>query len=151
MTTIVNKPSGLLRRLAACLYDFVLLFGILFFLTLFITIGFEKITGVPLNEHPLAALHHAIIYLVAFIYFGWFWTHPGQTLGMKAWKLQIISTDGSRITWFQAFLRYIGTIISVVVFGMGFIWGAFGRKATWHDLLSGSRLVITSRTNKTSN
>jgi uncharacterized RDD family membrane protein YckC len=43
---------------------------------------------------------------VCFLFFGWFWTHGGQTLGMRAWKIRLQRTDGKGLGWWQALLRF---------------------------------------------
>ena len=81
-----NEPVGLLRRFGAIFYDALLLIAVLFFASLPI--------AVPLNitiEHPWYSYFVAYIYLVSFLFFGWFWTHGGQTLGLKTWKSQLVS------------------------------------------------------------
>lgn len=35
----------------------------------------------------------------------WFWTHGGQTVGMRAWRLRVQNTDGSAISLTQALIR----------------------------------------------
>jgi len=49
--------------------------------------------------------------LVLFLFFGWFWTRSGQTLGMQAWRLLLISTKSQNtISWQQAMQRFISAL-----------------------------------------
>ena len=78
------------------------------------------------------------------VYFTYFWSAAGkgQTLGSRALNIRVVKTDGSYLDYFGAFLRYIGFIISCVVFFIGVIWAAFdGQKQGWHDKIAGTYVV----------
>lgn len=73
----------------------------------------------------------------------WFWTHGGQTLGMRAWRIKIFSTDGQSVSFRQALVRYLVAILSLTILGLGFLWVLFDpQKRAWHDLASRTRLVL---------
>jgi uncharacterized RDD family membrane protein YckC len=90
--------------------------------------------------------------LVSIIYFVRFWVKSeGQTMGKGMMGIQIISTDGSSISWGKGLIRYIGYIISGLVFSLGFIWVAFdGKRQGWHDKMAGT-YVIDADTNSAMN
>src|SRR5690348_14025841 len=54
--------------------------------------------------------------LVGVLYFCYFWSAQGggQTLGMRVLNIKVIRTDGSSLTILQAFIRYVGLVVSVV-------------------------------------
>ncbi|MBX2847801.1 MAG: RDD family protein [Acidiferrobacterales bacterium] len=83
---------------------------------------------------------------MSFIFYGWFWTHGGQTLGMRAWNLYLIKPDGKFIDWQIAFKRYCAALLSWVVVGLGFAWILLSnRNLAWHDLLSNTRIVFVPK------
>ena len=83
---------------------------------------------------------------VAFAFYGWFWTHGGQTLGMRAWRLQVVRTWGGALSWRHALLRYSAAMVSWAVLGLGFLWVALSRRRlAWHDRWSGTRLLVLPR------
>jgi len=47
-------------------------------------------------------------YLVAVVacYFVWFWTHGGQTLPMKTWRIRVVRLDGQPLNALQALWRF---------------------------------------------
>ena len=112
------QSPGLIRRLAAMLYDSFLVLGIVII----------SLLPAPLIDEALRlSLQGKIMirmYLlgVVFMFFGWFWTHRGQTLGMRAWRIKLVSERGTRVTWSQALQRYLTIcmfvigILSVAVF-----------------------------------
>ncbi|GBH25978.1 RDD family protein [Burkholderia vietnamiensis] len=89
------------RRLAAMLYEAVLLFGVVFFATRAFSVVLQQRNG--LVHHDLLA---AWIALVVGAYFLWFWTHGGQTLPMKTWRLRLESSNGRPLTAGHALVRY---------------------------------------------
>lgn len=122
---------NLLRRLAAIFYDSLLLLSVLFVATALI---------LPFNAGQ--AITKSIFYLlylliISFIFYGWFWTHGGQTLGLRAWKLSVLTFDKKPISWQQAFWRFSSAILSWGILGFGFGWALFNKnKRCWHDTLS---------------
>lgn len=137
----MTKP-GFLRLCAAIFYDLLLLVAILFFATLL---------ALPFNKGQ--AFEGQLIYpiyliAVSFLFYGWFWTHGGQTLGLKSWKIKLVSDKNQAITWQQAFIRFVTAILSWLCLGMGFFWAFFDKQhRTWHDLASKSGL-FTDTENK---
>ena len=80
--------------------------------------------------------------VISFLFYGWFWTHGGQTLGMKAWNIYVIKPNGKFMSWPTAGKRYAFAIISWLTFGLGFTWILLSReKLAWHDMFSNTRLV----------
>ena len=131
-----TKNITLLHRFVVILYDGLLLFAVLFFASIPVVAGFSITYNSPF--YPLYILY---IYGVGFLYFGWFWTHGGQTLAMKTWKARLVSSQGD-VTWLQAAKRYLVALISWLCLGLGFLWSLFRQdNATWHDLFSATRLV----------
>ena len=128
---------GLLRRLAAILYDSILLAAVLFFASLLAT---------PLlGDHPSAGMLLAFrlyLVLIMFAFFAWFWSHGGQTLGMRAWRIRLHNRMPGPISLWQLMLRFIVATSSWLFFGIGFLWSLFDKdKLTWHDRFSMTELV----------
>jgi uncharacterized RDD family membrane protein YckC len=76
-----------------------------------------------------------ILLLLQFVYFGYFWSTSGQSLGMKLVNIKVVRQDGEQLTFLRAGLRgSVGYWISSLVFNLGFLWAAFDtEKETWHD------------------
>ncbi len=131
---------GIFRRLFAIFYDCLLLLALLF-IDAFI---FTAINGGQAVERDSLLFPAFVISLlgVSFMYFGWFWTHGGQTLGMKTWQMKLLTEDGRYINWKQAFIRYLTAFFSWCCLAMGFIWSFFNaKKQCWHDISSRSVML----------
>lgn len=124
--------------MAVVCYDALLLLAVLFLATAI---------ALPFNAGQAFAADQLIypVYLVtiSFVFYGWFWTHGGQTLGLRAWKIKVVRLDGQALSWWQAGIRFIGGLLSWACLGLGFLWCLFDKNALcWHDYLSKTRLVF---------
>ncbi len=96
--------------------------------------GVESTSGDPLLS--------SILFITLYLFFAYFWTRSGQTLGMQVWHLRIQNEDSTSISWLQALLRFIMAIISFIPAGAGYIWILIDKdKKAWHDRFSESVVV----------
>ncbi len=119
------------------LYDSLLLLAILF-LAAAIAIAFNR--GEAIEANPLFNLY---LLLTVFTFYAWFWHKSGQTLGMRAWKIRIVSEFGGNPSWQISYLRLIFALLSIACFGLGYLWRLF-KPYTWHDRLSQTRVIDVS-------
>jgi uncharacterized RDD family membrane protein YckC len=138
---------GLVRRLMAVFYDLFLLIAILFLATV---IANSLNRGEAIDPgNPYYPFFVLCLLLISFFYYGWFWTHSGQTLGMQTWKMKLVSDNNQNISWRQAFIRAITALGSWGFLGLGFFWSLFNsKKHTWHDMVSHSELIDLRATEK---
>jgi uncharacterized RDD family membrane protein YckC len=130
---------GIFRHLAIMTYDLLLLASVLL-VAGFIAVAFNGGEAIS-SSNPFFMLY---ILGISFFFYGWFWTHGGQTLGMRAWKVYLVSNQQYEITWLQAAVRFVVTIITWLPFGMGFWWQYIGKdNRSWPDYFSGTRLHCT--------
>jgi len=142
------QPPGLLRRLAAILYDTLLVLGLLMLAVALVVIPYEQLSGTPFpNEdtgHRLAL--QAYLLLVIGVFFSFFWVRGGQTLGMRAWRLRVLRADGQPLDWGDAWRRFGAACLSLAPLGLGLLWCLFDKDGlAWHDRLSGTRLVVLAK------
>ncbi|MCB1619318.1 MAG: RDD family protein [Thiothrix sp.] len=133
------------RRLAAMCYDSLLLGAIIIILGGALAALLARVLGHDLVPGSLPARLMLLVYLaIGFAFFGWFWTHGGQTLGMRAWKIRVADDYGRTLNWQQAFFRYTMSIFSWLVLGVGYWIAIFDpERLAWHDRLSRTRLIRT--------
>jgi uncharacterized RDD family membrane protein YckC len=126
------------RRLAAMFYDSMLLLALLFVATAAITLPL----GTPEGSY-LLLFQFFIFEIIPLLFFTSFWTWGGQTLGMRAWRLRLVSNGGGTVGWSDALKRHLAAIFSLLAFGLGFIWVLFDPdQLAWHDRLSKTRLIV---------
>ena len=147
----IPKPkveiAGLWLRFAAMFYDGFLLTAVWFLIT-----GAMVIINNG-EELPLwfsSYLLFPILIAVTLIFNVWFWTHGGQSLGMRAWRIKIVDLSGEPITTQSGAKRWAFSIISLAALGAGYFWMLFDKeKRTWHDRWSETCVVHIPKKNKT--
>ena len=134
------ERPGLLRRLAALVYDALLLFALLFAATVPVLI----VTG-GRAVGPNEPAYTAWLLAVSYLYLGRCWTRSGQTLGMRAWRMRVRTRDGRPLGWGHALARFAAGLVSIGAAGAGLLWVAFDRDGlSLHDRLSGTALEMVS-------
>ena len=130
-----QEPVGLPRRLAALVYDSLLILAVLFLATALAL----ALAGGALDAHGWGFRAYLLAVVAGF--FGWFWTHGGQTLGMRAWKIRVERLDGGPVDWPQALLRLA---VALGTFGLGLLWAGLDlERRALYDRASGTRVVRT--------
>jgi uncharacterized RDD family membrane protein YckC len=147
------------RRLLSMVYESLLLFGVLFLAGYLFSALTQQRSGL-MYRHAMQTW----LFLVLGVYFVWFWTHGGQTLAMKTWKIRLVDAQGQPVRAGRAVLRYVLAWLWVLPamaldWALGFTgWGSVGLLAGWvvlwalamrvmpdhqfvHDRLAGTRLV----------
>jgi len=123
-------PVTFRRRLAALLYESVLLAGVIFIAGLAFSLALRARNG--LTYHHLMS---AWIAIVAGLYFITLWHRGGQTLAMKTWRLRVVGPHGTSPSLLRATARYLAA------------WLAFLPPLALHPLLNLSiprTLVLTA-------
>lgn len=154
-------PAPALRRLAAIIYDFLLLAGVLLIAELVpfsIALGVYGADAFADGRNPLVGnpLNESWLLLASFAFFAGFWVHGGQTLGLRTWKLRVQLPGGMPIGWWHALLRFLwgGLWLVPVVYlhkvlgagvglsiAIGFACLSAAVVSRLHDRLSGTEVV----------
>ncbi len=135
-----NRPS-LLRRMAAILYDGMLLIA-LWMAASGLWIGLQGGQATAAGD----GLFRVYLLAVAYAFFVGFWVIGGRTLGMQAWRLELIDVAGQRVGTRAATHRFVTSLLSWALLGAGFFWALIDREGlTWHDRLSKTRLYLAPK------
>jgi len=149
------KPAPLWRRLAAMFYD-----GLLAIALMMVTTGiYTAISAILLGAAKYKLLSESgstthdpllssVLFVTLFLFFAYFWTKSGQTLGMQVWHIRIQNGDGSSVRWTQALLRFLMAGVSMLILGLGYWWVLFDNsKMSWHDRFSDSYVMQIPKKN----
>ena len=132
----IALAPGFFRRLGAQLYDAFLLAGLLL-----LAQAFLYLFATDESIRYYQSLDRSYLIAVSFLFYGWFWTHGGQTLGLRAWKIKVLTLDQKPISWKQSLLRFVTAIISWAGLGLGFMWILIDKnRYSWHDHVSKTAL-----------
>lgn len=114
-------PATALKRALAIIYDGLISIAVLLVATWGYTMVAAWITGWDKYEQLAEAGELSgdpgltfVLFLVLYLFFAYFWTRVGQTLGMQVWRVRIENLDGTSVSWTQALIRYLTA--AVVVF-----------------------------------
>lgn len=123
-------------RLMVMLYDGVILLGLLML---------ASAIALPFGGEGKMAFHDPgmtlwlTIVCAAYLTTSW---RAGMTLGMRAWRVRLISRDGGRVPWSRCLLRFLVSLISLALLGLGFFWALYDRqKRGWHDITAHTLLI----------
>lgn len=100
-------PAPLWRRFAASIYDGLLLMALWMVTLLLICLPLNSL----LSLKPGNAMNRGLLLAVALGFFVWFWSRGGQTLGMRAWRLQVRRGDAALLRVPVAVVRAMATLI----------------------------------------
>ena len=132
----MKSNVSFLRRLGSIIYDFFLVFSFVFFV--------EGVVIIINNKQAITSslFFYLLTLPLIYAYFSMSWIRGKQTLGMRAWKFEIIQKDGSNVTQKQSLIRFLLAIISLL--GIGFIFQFFNQhKLPLHDYYSETYLIST--------
>tara|TARA_B100000035_G_scaffold69589_1_gene56971 strand:- start:2376 stop:2780 length:405 start_codon:yes stop_codon:yes gene_type:complete len=120
---------GFLKNMVICLYDLMLLFSVLFFMSLpwiIVTSG-DAVTN--------NIFYQFYLLLIILFYYLWFWINHGQTLGMKSWKTYVLNQNNQTITIRQGILRILISLIG------GHLLLIFSKKSL-QDIISKTHIIV---------
>jgi uncharacterized RDD family membrane protein YckC len=114
-----REPATVFRRLAALVYDGLLLLAVLFLGTLVLLplTGGESIT--PQDSGAWEYAYRGWIALLTLGFFGVSWTRRGQTLGMMSWKIRLLRDNGGLPGWKDAGIRLLSGAILLLCAVLG--------------------------------
>jgi uncharacterized RDD family membrane protein YckC len=126
-----GAPAGFWRRFAAALIDGIVI-GVV-----------NGILGALFGNAG-----RGLGILVSLAYFTYFHGKTGQTPGNAVLGIRVVDVReriGEPIGYGRAFLRWLVSLVSAIVFLLGYLWMLWDpRKQTWHDKAAGSLPVHLS-------
>jgi len=134
------QNASFLRRLGGIVYDLCLVISfvaVIAAITLFIlqANGLKDIEP----DSTLSRVFFLYYLFLSFAFFAWFWTHGGQTLGMRAWKMRVVTLQDTPLNIFDALARFgFGLCLPIV----SQLWSLVDKQGlALHERLSGTKLV----------
>ncbi|MGF1721465.1 RDD family protein [Vibrio kyushuensis] len=150
-------PAGLMRRFGALFYDSLIVMAILMMSGGLIVAILEALVALGavdytpyidasdlLGNHPIwSPIYTFYLVAIAVYFFVFFWTRAGQTLGMRAWKLQIQNEQGGAISVTQALIR-----LATSAFGLANLTVPFDpQKRGFQDIWAKTKVVVLPKAN----
>lgn len=137
-----QTTAHLARRFAALFYDLWVLAALWMLVA---AIALLLVGGDVDLQNPPRAWHLGLQIALVLVTAGYFvlsWTRGGQTIGMRAWRIRLYSTDGETVPARRAWLRFPLATLSLLALGCGYWLALFDpARRTWHDRLCHTRFV----------
>jgi len=141
-TTPIN--AGLFRRLAALVYDSLIVVALLFLASAVAMLVVSMIMGSEAIVEQKILVENPVFFswliFCWFYYYAWCWRKGGQTLGMKAWRLKLVAEQEEIFSYKNALLRFFSGL-----FGLSNVWVLVPGKRGWHDIISHSNVILTEK------
>jgi uncharacterized RDD family membrane protein YckC len=139
--------APLVRRMAAFMYEGVLLFGIVFATGLVFAVVTHQDNGLKMRTALLA-----VQFFVIGVYFIGLWLRGGQTLALKTWHLRVLTDRGLPLTPRRALARYLASYVWILpplalasALHLPSTWAIFGLVCAWIVLYALSALLHPRR------
>ncbi|WP_133000527.1 RDD family protein [Luteimonas arsenica] len=134
------------KRMLAMLYDLLPVLSLWFLLGFVFALGYTLAGHAPRENIEPFSLLQWLLWLCCWAITGAYatvsWRRGGQTLGMRPWRLRVVSADGQPPTRSALWRRYAVATLSLAAAGLGFWWAWFDRdRLTWHDRAAGTRVL----------
>lgn len=139
------KLPGPLRRFGALVYDTL---GVI---SLWLIGSFPPVVvlngkEITLDDGFIYFLFLAYVLALGIGYFVISWRLKHCTLGMKAWRLELVNLNEGGFTWGQLIRRAVAAVPAWLLLGIGIIWQYYSpSRQTWQDLASRTRVVILKK------
>lgn len=144
----LQAPAPLWRRFAALTYDSLLLLALSLgyggLITLLGALVAEQIAD---DYQPMFTgfWFPAGWVMTLVMFYCWFWRRSGQTLGMRTWRLQLVTlaTPNGSPRWSQCFQRAFWGFLALILGGAGYWYRFLDKKGDClHDRLSRTRVIV---------
>jgi uncharacterized RDD family membrane protein YckC len=130
------QPAGAVRRVAAAGVDLGIL-GAIHAIVIYFTLRLLQVPLEQLSTLPWAPLGSFLLLLSAG-YFVVFTAVGGQTIGKMALGTRVVSAAGGAVDVPHAVLRFLGGVVTLLTFGLGYLPALFGARRALHDRLAGT-------------
>ena len=137
------QPAGFLKRILALVYDSLLIGAIVLVLSLLLVFVNG---GYPESGSFVSFIQFFILVFAGPIFYSYFWlANKGQTTGMQAWKIQLVTIDETELNIKKTLLRCLISTISFACFGMGYLWILYDKdNLSWSDILTKTKVIKTN-------
>ena len=143
---ISGTSAGFGRRLAALVYDSVLLAALLVAFTSGAVFLNHRVAVEPKTAGAWVYVYRAGLAAVVGGYYSINWVRSGQTLGMRAWHLRAVGEQGKPMSWKAAALRCVLGLLAWAPAALGVLWlYADPEHLALHDRLSKTRVLRLQR------
>ena len=138
------QSAGFLKRILALVYDSLLIAAIVLVLSLLLVLVNG---GYPESGSFVSFIQFFILVFTGPIFYSYFWiVNKGQTTGMQAWRIKLVTTDETELNINKTMLRCLISTISFACLGLGYLWILYHKDdLSWSDILTKTKVIKTNQ------
>jgi len=147
--------AGFARRLSAIIYDVLILCAIvmlaagvaMLFTQILVWSSLVSLQGYTdladyLNSSWRRWVHFSYYVAVILGFYSYFWCKAGQTLGMRAWRLLVVTQQGKPLSFGQAIAR---ALLALAGIGNFWLWLRWGKGLALQDQLTNTQMIVLTK------
>lgn len=147
--------AGFARRLSAIIYDLLILCALIMlaaglamlFTQILVWSSLVSLQGYTdlaeyLNTGWRRWAHFSYYVVVILGFYSYFWCKAGQTLGMRAWRLLLVTKEGTPLSLGQALSR---ALLSLGGLGNFWLWLRWGKGLALQDQLTNTQMIVLTK------
>tara|TARA_Y100000590_G_scaffold12703_1_gene15423 strand:- start:309 stop:728 length:420 start_codon:yes stop_codon:yes gene_type:complete len=138
------QSASFLKRILALVYDSLLIAAIVLVLSLLLVLvngGYSE------SGSFVSFIQFFILVFTGPIFYSYFWiVNKGQTTGMQAWRIKLVTTDETELNINKTMLRCLISTISFACLGLGYLWILYHKDdLSWSDILTKTKVIKTNQ------
>ena len=148
---LVGQYAGFLSRAVGLILDYVIIAAIVAGSVILINLLLSAFSidlaacaaGTAVDSVTTGVCVGGRVFLTLFaiifspLYYVFFWSLTGQTIGQRVMGLRVVRLDGRRLGFWLSLVRWIGCQVCILTLGIGFLWVlGDNRRMGWHDKLA---------------
>lgn len=122
---------------AAFVYDLLILAA----LSIVLSALYTLMGGEAFHEKPLLLLLFQLNWLAMIsVYYLISWRRAGQTIGMRAWRIKVVSLTNAPLSWSDCWKRLGAAVVNLLLLNLGWLGYLLPAQKSLTDHLSHTRI-----------
>jgi len=134
------EPAGFFRRIFSLMYDTLFVLAVVISLSLLLNMMNGE---APEPGTFLSVIQLLIAVISGPVFYCYFWfKNNGQTLGMQAWKIKLVTCNDKALSLKTSLTRCLISFISFLMMGLGYFVIIIDKKnRSWSDIYTDTRII----------
>jgi uncharacterized RDD family membrane protein YckC len=137
-----GQPAGFASRFIAFIFDCVVSIGVFLLVLGAASFAASVLTGSSIHWSRGNTWVVVAFFAWEFLYYAYFWTASGKTVGMVLLGVRVVGQDGSIVGTRRGLIRTLAFPLSFIILGLGFLGILLRRdRRALHDVIADTAVV----------
>jgi uncharacterized RDD family membrane protein YckC len=137
-----GQPAGFASRFIAFIFDCVVSIGVFLLVLGAASFAASVLTGSSIHWSRGNTWVVVAFFAWEFLYYAYFWTASGKTVGMVLLGVRVVGQDGSIVGTRRGLIRTLAFPLSFIILGLGFVGILVRRdRRALHDVIADTAVV----------